>query len=405
MMKASKSELQKKYKAFQKLRLNLDLTRGKPSEEQLDLSNSMLTNLSIARSYKSNGIDIRNYGEIDGLPDAKKLGAAFLGIKQSNVIVNGTSSLNLISAMMQTLFFRGNRDLPWKERKKISIICPVPGFDRHFSLCEEMGINMINVPLTGNGPDMDKVEAIVKKDKSVRGIICVPKNSNPTGETYSTDVIKRLAKLPKLGNKDFMIFYDNAYAVHDFSKSKKLANIYKFCEKFKTTNNISLFSSTSKVTFAGSGIAFMGGSEKTLKNFLSFFSKTIVGSDKVNQARHINFLKDTNALKKHMEKLGTLIKPKFDIVESYLAKLPEGIADWSRPTGGYFVSFNAKPGKASKIYKLCFEAGLKLTPVGATFPYGIDPDNQNLRLSPTQVKNSDLKKSMEIFTLAVLLSE
>ena len=404
-MKASKTELQKKYKDFQKLKLNLDLTRGKPSAEQLNLANSLMTNLSGAKSYKLNDVDIRNYGEIDGLPDAKKLGSAFLGIKPSNVIANGTSSLNLMAAMMQTLFFRGNGDLAWKERKKISILCPVPGFDRHFSLCEEMGINMISVPLTGDGPDMDLVEDIVKKDKSVRGIICVPKHSNPTGETYSQEVVRRLAKLPKLGSKDFMIFYDNAYAVHDFSKSKKLANIYKLCEQFKTTNNISLFASTSKVTMAGSGLAFIGGSDKTLKNFLSYFSKIIVGSDKVNQARHVKFLKDSTALKKHMEKLSVLIKPKFDIVESYLSKLPEGIAQWSMPTGGYFVSFTAKPGKASKIYKLCFEAGLKLTPVGATFPYGKDPDNQNLRLSPTQVKNSDLKKSMEIFTLAVLLSE
>lgn len=402
-MKDKKLALQKKYNALKKLNLKLDLTRGKPSKKQLSLSNSLLNNLS-PNSFNLNGVDIRNYGEIDGLPDTKKLGSSLLGLKSSNIIANGTSSLNLIAAMMQTLFFRGNGDLPWKERKKVSILCPVPGYDRHFSLCEELGLNMINIPLTGDGPDMDIVESIVKKDKSVRGIICVPKNSNPTGETYSRDVLKRLARLPKLGAKDFMIFYDNAYAVHDFSKSKKLANIYKFCQDFKTINNISLFTSTSKITFAGSGLAFMGASEKTLENFLSFFGKTMVGSDKVNQARHVKFFKNSKKLKNHMEKLGELIKPKFDIVEYYLSKLPEGLAEWSQPTGGYFVSFNSKPGKASRIYQLCADAGLKLTPVGATFPYGKDPKNQNLRLSPTQVKDSDLRKAMEVFTIAVLLS-
>jgi len=404
MKKIERTELQAKYNSIKKLKLNLDLTRGKPSSDQLNLSNLVMNNLKSKKDFKLDNTDIRNYGEIDGLPSAKKLGSLLLNVKPKNIIVNGTSSLNLTAIMLQTLFFKGNGDGPWKDKKKVSVICPVPGYDRHFSLFEEMGINMITVSMTGQGPNMDEVEAIIKKDKSVKGIICVPKHSNPTGETYSRETITRLAKLPKKSSKDFMIFYDNAYAVHDFKKSPKLSNIFKQCEKFKTSNNISLFASTSKITFAGSGIAFMGGSEKTIKTFVSYLEKVMVGSDKINQARHVKFFKNPKALEDHMKDLSSLIRPKFEIVEEYLSRLPEGYANWSTPTGGYFVSFNSKPGKAKKIHKLCSDAGLKLTPVGSTFPYKKDPQNQNIRIAPTQVKNSDLKKAMELFVTAVCLS-
>ena len=404
MKKAERIALEKKYNRIKKLKLSLDLTRGKPSAEQLDFSNLLMGNLKNKKDFKLDGTDIINYGEIDGLLSAKKIGSFLLDMKPKNIIANGTSSLSLTAFMLQTLFFKGNGDGPWKNKKKISVICPVPGYDRHFALFEEMGINMISVPLTGKGPNMDKVEEIVAKDKSVRGIICVPKHSNPTGETYSKETVIRLAKLPKMGNKDFMIFYDNAYSVHDFNKSPKLLNIFKQCEKFKTENNISLFASTSKITFAGSGVAFIGGSEKTLSNFLSYLGKIIVGADKINQARHVKFLKDSKSLANHMDNLATVIKPKFEIVENYLSKIPDGYATWSTPTGGYFVSFNSKPGKAKKIYQLCLDAGLKLTPVGSTFPYKKDPANQNIRLAPTQVKNSDLKKAMDLFVTAVCLA-
>ena len=404
MKKIERAELQAKYNSIKKLKLNLDLTRGKPSSDQLNLSNLVMNNLKSKKDFKLDNADIRNYGEIDGLPSAKKLGSLLLNVKPKNIIVNGTSSLNLTAIMLQTLFFKGNGDGPWKDKKKVSVICPVPGYDRHFSLFEEMGINMITVSMTGQGPNMDEVEAVIKKDKSVKGIICVPKHSNPTGETYSRETIIRLAKLPKKSSKDFMIFYDNAYAVHDFKKSPKLSNIFKQCEKFKTSNNISLFASTSKITFAGSGIAFMGGSEKTIKTFVSYLAKVMVGSDKINQARHVKFFKNPKALEDHMKDLSYLIRPKFEIVEEYLSRLPEGYANWSTPTGGYFVSFNSKPGKAKKIYKLCSDAGLKLTPVGSTFPYKKDPQNQNIRIAPTQVKNSDLKKAMELFVTAVCLA-
>ena len=217
MKKAERIALEKKYNRIKKLKLSLDLTRGKPSAEQLDFSNLLMGNLKNKKDFKLDGTDIRNYGEIDGLLSAKKIGSFLLDMKPKNIIANGTSSLSLTAFMLQTLFFKGNGDGPWKNKKKISVICPVPGYDRHFALFEEMGINMISVPLTGKGPNMDKVEEIVAKDKSVRGIICVPKHSNPTGETYSKETVIRLAKLPKMGNKDFMIFYDNAYSVHDLS--------------------------------------------------------------------------------------------------------------------------------------------------------------------------------------------
>ena len=348
--------------------------------------------------------DLRNYGLIKGLDSTRKLGAILLGINYKNVIANGTSSLNLTSMVIQALFFKGINGAAWKDYKKISFLCPVPGYDRHFSLLEMMGINMINVPLKGDGPDMDYAEKLVKKDKSIKGIICVPKHSNPTGETYSLKVLERLAKLPKKASKDFMIFYDNAYSIHEFKRSKKLGNIFNFCKKSNTSDNIVMFASTSKITFAGAGISFLAASEKTLSNFLSFYQNTRVGSDKINQAKHSKFLKDKKSLKKHMDKHSLVLSKKFEIVENYLSKLPSDMADWTKPTGGYFVSFNSKPGKAKKIYKLCENAGLKLTPVGATFPYGKDPKNQNLRISPTKISNLELKKAMEVFITSVMLA-
>jgi DNA-binding transcriptional MocR family regulator len=382
--------------------LNLDLTRGQPSKEQLKLSEPM--DQILKNKFNFDGEDLRNYGLIKGLDSTRKLGAILLGINYKNVIANGTSSLNLTSMVIQALFFKGINGAAWKDYKKISFLCPVPGYDRHFSLLEMMGINMINVPLKGDGPDMDYAEKLVKKDKSIKGIICVPKHSNPTGETYSLKVLERLAKLPKKASKDFMIFYDNAYSVHDFKRSKKLGNIFNFCKKSNTSDNIVMFASTSKITFAGAGISFLAASEKTLSNFLSFYQNTRVGSDKINQAKHSKFLKDKKSLKKHMDKHSLVLSKKFEIVENYLSKLPSDMADWTKPTGGYFVSFNSKPGKAKKIYKLCENAGLKLTPVGATFPYGKDPKNQNLRISPTKISNLELKKAMEVFITSVMLA-
>ena len=332
------------------------------------------------------------------------MGGILLGVNYKNVIANGTSSLNLTFMALQALLFTGLNGSPWINNKKISFLCPVPGYDRHFSLLESMGIKMINVPLTGEGPDMDIVEKLITKDKTIKGIICVPKHSNPTGETYSAKVLERLAKLPKKASKDFMIFYDNAYSVHDFKKSKRLGNIFNLCSKYKTSNNIIMFASTSKITFAGAGISFLASSEKVLTNFLKFYEKTRVGSDKINQAKHAKFFKNKKSLEDHMAKHAAIISKKFEIVDNYLSKLPSEFGAWTKPTGGYFVSFNSKPGKAKKIYKLCEAAGLKLTKVGATFPYNNDPHDQNIRISPTKISNPELKKAMEVFIVSVMMA-
>ena len=398
----NKFKIKENYKKLLKEKLSLDLTRGQPSKEQLKLSEPL--DQILKNKFFFEGEDIRNYGLIKGLNSARKLGGMLLGVNFKNVIANGTSSLNLTFMALQALLFKGLNGSPWIKNKKISFLCPVPGYDRHFSLLESLGIIMINVPLTGEGPDMDIVEKLVAKDKTIKGIICVPKHSNPTGETYSYKVLERLAKLPKKASKDFMIFYDNAYSVHDFKKSKKLGNIFNLCKKFKTSNNIIMFASTSKITFAGAGISFLASSEKVLTNFLKFYDKTRVGSDKINQAKHAKFFKNKKSLEDHMSKHAVLISKKFEIVENYLSKLPPEFGTWTKPTGGYFVSFDSKPGKAKKIYNLCELAGLKLTKVGATFPYNKDPHDQNIRISPSKISNSELKKAMEVFIISVMLA-
>ena len=397
-----KAELKNIYQNILKQKLDLDLTRGQPSKEQLKLSEPLDQILNKKFIYE--GDDLRNYGLIKGLNSARKLGGLLLGVNYKNVIANGTSSLNLTFMAIQALFFVGLNGKPWKNYRKISFLCPVPGYDRHFALLESMGIKMINVPLTGEGPDMKYVGQLLAKDKSIKGIICVPKHSNPTGETYSSKVLEELAKLPKKASKDFMIFYDNAYSVHDFKKSKKLGNIFNLCKKFKTSDNIVMFASTSKITFAGAGVSFLAASEKVLQNFLKFYGKTRVGSDKINQAKHAKFLKDKKTIEDHMSKHAVLLSKKFEIVEKYLSRLPSEFGTWTKPTGGYFVSFDSKPGKAKKIFKLCDEAGLKLTKVGATFPYNEDPLDQNIRISPSKISNSDLRKAMEVFVISVLLA-
>ena len=398
----NKIEVKENYKKLLKEKLSLDLTRGQPSKEQLKLSEPL--DQILKNKFIFDGEDIRNYGLIRGLNSARKLGGILLSVNYKNVIANGTSSLNLIFMALQALLFTGLNGSPWINNKKISFLCPVPGYDRHFSLLESMGIKMINVPLTGEGPDMDIVEKLITKDKTIRGIICVPKHSNPTGETYSAKVLERLAKLPRKASKDFMIFYDNAYSVHDFKKSKRLGNIFNLCSKYKTSNNIIMFASTSKITFAGAGISFLASSEKVLTNFLKFYEKTRVGSDKINQAKHAKFFKNKKSLEVHMAKHASIISKKFEIVDSYLSKLPSEFGAWTKPTGGYFVSFNSKPGKAKKIYKLCEAAGLKLTKVGATFPYNKDPLDQNIRISPSKISNPELKKAMEVFIVSVMMA-
>lgn len=394
------SLLKKKYLFFKNSKKQLDLTRGRPSSEQLDLSGN-LENI-LKGDFFQDKVDIRNYGLLEGLPSARKLAGWILNSDPKNILVNGTSSLTLLGHYLQSLIFHGDGKIPWKDLRKISFLCPVPGYDRHFSMLEKLGIKMIPVPLTGNGPDLELIKNLLETDETIRGILCVPKHSNPTGETYSQEVIEELAKIKK---EDFKIIFDNAYAVHDFSKSKKLPNIEQTFIKNNSHKSLVMLGSTSKISLAGSGLAFMSLSPENMSNFIDYFSKFSLGSDKVNQARHVRIFNSKKALSEHMNKLAKIIKPKFDLVQEKLSTLPTGLAKWTKPTGGYFISFDSLSGRASKIHKLCNEAGLKLTPLGATFPYGKDLDDKNIRLAPTQVELDELEDAMELFCICVLLAE
>ena len=395
-------DLKEQYDSFCKEKNAIDLTRGKPSPDQLTFSEELDGILN--GNFIQDDIDIRNYGEVKGLPSARKLGAELLDYSEEFILASSNSSLTLMGNLLSAFLFNGSGDAPWKEMETVSIICPVPGYDRHFALCEKLGIKMIKVPLTGDGPDMNIVEDLVKNDESIKGIWCIPKHSNPTGEIYSQDTVKRIANLPLLGASDFIILWDNAYAVHDFADTKKLSSIQNISQEINTFDNVATFGSTSKITFAGGGIAFLGASDKLMALFLDYFSKFNFSPDKVNQARHVRFLKNKKGTEAHMKKLAALIKPKFDLVDKYLNSLPEGLASWTKPTGGYFVSFDSKLGQASKIYDLCKEAGLNLTPVGSAFPYRRDQENSNIRIAPTYVSIDELDKAMQIFVCCVKLA-
>ena len=379
---------------------SLDLTRGKPHVDQLKLSERLESSLS--GNYFYEGIDTRNYGELLGLEACRQLGADLLGCRQEMVIAGGNSSLTLMSQYLSSLYFHGAGSGPFSLNERTSFLCPVPGFDRHFKLCEEFSINMIPVPLTGSGPDIDYIKSIVADDSSIKGIWCVPKHSNPTGETYSEDSVSELLGIAKTLNKDFRIFWDNAYAVHDFKESPVLKNIFTMAKELEVEDSVVGFASTSKISFAGAGVAFIGMNEENLGRFIKHYSSMVIGPDKVNQARHIKFFKDFKGLLSHMQKHAEILRPKFEIVEKWLSK--QSFGTWTHPTGGYFVSFNCKPGLAKEIISLSNSAGLKLSPAGSTFPYGVDPNDENIRLAPTACSNEELEMAMEIFVTCVVLA-
>jgi DNA-binding transcriptional MocR family regulator len=395
--------LKEQFDSYCKEKNVIDLTRGKPSPEQLTLSEELDGILD--GNFTQDGVDIRNYGEIKGLPSARKIGSELLDYSEEFVLASSNSSLTLMGNLLLAFLFNGSGGAPWKELETISIICPVPGYDRHFALCEKLGIKMIKVPLTGDGPDMNIVEDLVRNDDSIKGIWCIPKHSNPTGEIYSNDSVKRIANLPLIGASDFIVLWDNAYAVHDFANSKKLPSIQDVSQELNTFDNVATFGSTSKITFAGGGIAFLGASDKLMTIFLDYFSKFNFSPDKVNQARHVRFLKNLKGIEAHMKKLATLIRPKFELVDKYLNSLPKGLASWTKPTGGYFISFDSKPGQATKIFELCKAAGLNLTPIGSAFPYRRDQENRNIRIAPTYVSIEELDKAMQIFVCCVKLAD
>ncbi|PCJ93861.1 MAG: aminotransferase [Porticoccaceae bacterium] len=401
-------ELAAKHDTFKANSLNLDLTRGKPSTSQLDLAN-MLDGALKGNYIAKDGTDTRNYGGLSGLPEMRALGAEILGVDPKEVLVGGNSSLTLmyLNLLFAWQFGPNGKGSAWRNEGTVKFLCPVPGYDRHFSICEEFDIEMINIPMDENGPDMDYVETLIKNDTSIKGIWCVPKYSNPTGCVYSQNTVERLAKLGAIAPANFRVFYDNAYAVHDLAEhSPDLPNIMEYCRLHGTENSVLQFTSTSKVTFAGAGVAFMATSEDNLNIIQKHLGIFCIGPDKVNQLRHLNVIKNLADLKSHMKKHAELLRPRFSCVLQHLEKnfSDSDLAQWNTPEGGYFISFDTRPGLADTVIKLSAEAGVKLTPAGATFPYGKDPDNKNIRLAPSFPSVEDIDAAMAIFCNSVKLA-
>jgi len=399
-------ELKVKHQQFKNQNLKLDLTRGKPSAQQLTLSDGL--DGILKGNYKSaDDTDTRNYGGLEGIAEARQLGAAILGLEQDQVLAGGSSSLTMMHQSITFAYQFGLNGTAWKDESDIKFLCPAPGYDRHFSICEDFGIEMIPVAMTETGPDMDQVESLIKADQSIKGIWCVPKYSNPTGIIYSDDTVKRIAKLGLVAAKNFRVFWDNAYAVHDLvDHPKPLANIMAACIAEGTEDSVIQFASTSKITHAGSGIAFLGASKSNLAAFKKHLGISSIGPDKVNQLRHMRLLPDINALTAHMQQHAALLKPRFDTVLKHLeANFSDNdLGEWQSPEGGYFVSFDSLPGLAKEIVRLADEVGVKLTPAGATFPYGKDPQDRNIRLSPSFPSVEDVDATMQVFVNCVKLA-
>ena len=404
---AESASLQKKYNEYKSQGLKLDLSRGKPNSDQLDISLPLLSEARPReKCFSENGVDCRNYGVLDGIPEMKRLFAQTLGLKQEYIAVGGNSSLQLMYDTLSRAMLFGvlGSERPWCKEEKLKWICVTPGYDRHFKMTEYMGFELLSVPMTHTGPDMDMVEELVK-DPAVKGIWCVPKYSNPTGNTYSDETVRRLASM-KCAAPDFRIMWDNAYAVHDLTEDGDvLLDIFAEAEKYGNLDRIFYFSSTSKITFPGAGVALMAASPANLKQISTYLGVQTIGYDKLNQLRHTTYFKDAAAVHAHMMRLADFIGQKFDITLSALEDLEGlGIAEWTKPRGGYFVSLNVLPGTARRVFDLMKEAGVTLTSVGATFPYGIDPKDENLRIAPTYPTNDELKIATAILTIAVRLA-
>ena len=392
------------YDEILKQNLNLDMSRGKPSKEQEKLSLDMLDVINSKTDFDNLETDVLNYGSPFGIKSAVKLMAEIMDVKPEQVIVVGNSSLTIMFDLVSQLMSKVRKNGSWCTEKEVKFICPVPGYDRHFGILEHFGIKMINVSMTDNGPCMEEIEKLVQ-DPQVKGMICVPKYANPTGITFSDEVVTKLAKM-KTAAEDFVIIWDNAYVVHDLlGKEDKLINILDECEKYGNPNRVYEVSSTSKITFAGAGISAIASSEKNLNEIKSRMKIQTIGNDKINQLRHVLYLKDLDGVKAHMKKQAQIITPKFDEVLSLLDKnlKDTGVADWTNPNGGYFISLNVKVGSAKKVFELCKSAGVKLTNCGDTFPYGKDPNDENIRIAPTYPTVDDLKKATELLILCIKL--
>ena len=402
-----KSDTEALYNDFKAQGLCLNMSRGNPCKEQLELSVGMLNAFDDGNFTSENGIDVRNYGMLDGIPEAKKLFSDMIGVHEDEIIIFGNSSLNAMFWAVQCAYNKGILgSKPWSQCGKIKFLCPVPGYDRHFKVTEFFGIEMINIPMNADGPDMDMIEKLVAEDESIKGIWCVPQYSNPDGISYSDETVRRFAAL-KTAARDFRIFWDNAYCIHHLTDSPKLIlNILDEAKKAGNENIVYIFGSTSKITFPGAGVAVMGASKENIDELKKYLGISIISYDKMNQFRHVKFFGTFKNMCDHMKKHMAIIAPKFDIVCQALDReiAPLGIGEWTEPKGGYFISFNSLPGCAKRIVQLCAEAGVTLTGAGATFPYGVDPEDRNIRLAPTYPPVEDLKKAVQLFTICVKLA-
>ena len=397
--------LTEKYNEYKSMGLALDMSRGKPGADQLEITNDMLDPSLLGDFKASNGFDVRNYGILDGIPECKKLFSEILDVAPENLIVFGNASLTIMYDYIAQCMIFGAGAEPWAAQKGIKFLCPVPGYDRHFAILEHFGIEMINIPTNENGPDMEMIDELIK-DEKVKGIICVPMYSNPSGTTYSDDTVRRFASL-KPAAKDFRVIWDNAYCIHHVNDTHdKLLNIFDACKETGNEDYFIEVTSTSKVTFPGAGISVLAASEANIKAVKSRMTIQTIGYDKINQLRHVNYLKNRAGVEAHMDKHAAILKPKFDAVLDAFEKnlAGKGIASWTNPNGGYFISLDVYEGCAKRTVALCKEAGVTLTGAGATFPYGKDPEDKNIRIAPTFPSRDELCKAVETLCLCVEIS-
>lgn len=402
-----KNELEKKYEEVKNLGLSLDMSRGKPGADQLDLSVDMLSVMTTANECKGeNGFDCRNYGVLDGIPECKKLFADLLQVDTKNIIIGGSSSLNLMYDYLNQCMYLGvGGGTPWSKQGKVKFICNVPGYDRHFAITEFFGIEMISVEMDEFGPNVEKIRELVK-DPMVKGMFCVPKYSNPNGVTYSDERVKALAAL-KPAAKDFRVIWDNAYIIHELTDTPdNLLNIFDACKEFGTEDYFVEFTSTAKISFPGAGVSAIAASDNNIAEIKKRLNFQTISYDKLNQLRHVKYFKNVDGIKAHMDKHAAIIAPKFQLVLDMLEKeiAPLGIGEWVKAKGGYFISYNTVGSSAKRIGELCKNAGLVLTTVGATYPYGVDPNDKNIRIAPTFPSLENLGKAMEVFCLCAKLA-
>ena len=398
--------LRDEHARFKNRGLHLNMTRGKPSAEQLDLSQPLLSQPGTDSHTAQDGTDCRNYGGLQGLAELRAAFAGLLQVPVEQLVAFGNSSLELMyeSVVDAILFGLPGSSAPWQREGQAAMLCPVPGYDRHFAVCEKLGIDMIPVPMTETGPDMDEVERLIL-DERVKGIWCVPLYSNPTGACYSSETVRRLAAM-ETAAPDFRIFWDNAYAVHHLGDGEPLADILNLCERHGHHDRAFVFASTSKITTAGSGVAFFGSSPANVSCLLNHLSKRTIGPDKINQLRHARFLPDAQAVRDHMERHAELLRPKFELVHAVLEKRlgDTGVATWTRPRGGYFVSLDVLDGCAARVVELAGYAGIALTRAGVTFPYGKDPRDRNIRIAPSYPSLAEVGDAVEGLALCVELA-